>query len=123
AGPASTVAALAEALKHVDVLGSPGLVETVADPAPAPPQAQPLLTPDEQRASGVLLLGLEVPGFFLDPGGRPFPAVLRRLQHDLGRALQKSVFEFTTVHTSFAPEDFRALGPRRLLQATRQADR
>jgi len=121
--PASTVAALADALKHVDVLGSPGQVETVADPDPAPPGTPPLLTPDEQRASGVLLIGLEVPGFFLDPGGRPFPAVLRRLQHDLGRALQQAAFEFTTVQTNLRPEHFRALGPRRLLKATRQADR
>jgi uncharacterized protein (TIGR02421 family) len=121
--PASTLAALAEALKHVDVLGGPAHVEAVDDPAPAPPATPPLLTPEEQRSSGVLLFGLEVPGFFLDPGGRPFPGVLRRLQRDLGRALQKAVFEFTTVQTSFAPEDFRALGPRRLLQATRQADR
>ncbi len=121
--PASTVAALADALKHVDVLGRPALVETVANPAPAPTGAPPLLTPDEQRASGVLLIGLEVPGFFLDPGGRPFPAVLRRLQHDLGRALQQAAFEFATVQTNLRPEHFRALGPRRLLKATRQADR
>jgi uncharacterized protein (TIGR02421 family) len=121
--PASTLPALADALKHVDVLGDPAPVETIDDPAPAPPGCRPLLSPDEQRSSGVLLLGLEVPGFFLDPGGRPFPGVLRRLQRDLGRALQQAVFEFTTVQTSFAPEDFRALGPRRLLDATRQADR
>jgi uncharacterized protein (TIGR02421 family) len=121
--PASTVAALADALKHVDVLGSPGRVETVAHPAPAPPGAPPLLTPDEQRSSGVLLIGLEVPGFFLDTGGRPFPAVLRRLQHDLGRALQQAAFEFATVQTNLRPEHFRALGPRRLLKATRHADR
>jgi uncharacterized protein (TIGR02421 family) len=121
--PASTLTALAEALKHIDVLGGPASVEAVDNPAPAPPATPPLLTPKEQRSSGVLLFGLEVPGFFLDPGGRPFPGVLRRLQRDLGRALQKAVFEFTTVQTSFAPEDARALGPRRLLQATRQADR
>ena len=121
--PASTVAALAEALKHVDVLGGPAQVETADDPAPAPPAAPPLLTPEEQRSSGVLLVGLEVPGFFLDAGGRPFPGVLRRLQHDLGRALQQTAFEFTTVQTSFRAEHFRALGPRRLLKATRLADR
>ena len=120
--PASTVATLTDALKHVDILGRPGQVETVADPAPAPPGAPPLLTPDEQRAAGVLLIGLEVPGFFLDPGGRPFPAVLRGLQHDLGRALQQAAFEFTTVQTNLRPEHFRALGPRRLLKATRHVD-
>jgi uncharacterized protein (TIGR02421 family) len=121
--PASTVAALADALKHVDVLGHPAHVETIDDPAPAPPAAAPLLTPREQRSSGVLLVGLEVPAFFLDDGGRPFPGVLRRLQHDLGRALQETAFEFCSVQTSLQPEHFRALGPRRLLKATRYADR
>jgi uncharacterized protein (TIGR02421 family) len=121
--PASTVAALTDALKHVDVLGVRAQAETVDNPAPAPPAMPPLLTPDEQRASGVLLVGLAVPGFFLDAGGRPFPAVLRRLQHDLGRALQQTAFEFATVQTNLRPEHFRALGPRRLLKATREADR
>lgn len=121
--PASTVAALADALKHVDVLGIPAETHTVDDPAPGPPGAAPLLTPDEQRASGVLLIGLAVPGFFLDDRGRPFPAVLRRLQHDLGRALQQTAFEFATVQTNMRPEHFRALGPRRLLKVTREADR
>jgi uncharacterized protein (TIGR02421 family) len=121
--PASTVAALAESLKHVDVLGNPAEVETVPDPAPGPPGRPPLLSPDEQRRHGVLLLGLEVPGFFLDQEARPYPGVLRRLQHDLASAVRRAVFEFTTVQTSFRPEDFRALGPRRLLKATRHADR
>ncbi|MCA1844677.1 MAG: DUF1704 domain-containing protein [Actinobacteria bacterium] len=121
--PASTVAALADALKHVDVLGGPAQTETVDDRAPAPPRSRSLLAPDEQRASGVLLVGLEVPGFFLDTGGQPFPAVLRRLQGDLGRALQQAAFDFATVQTNLRPEHFRALGPRRLLNATRQADR
>ena len=101
--PASTVAALAESLKHVDVLGSPADVETVPDPAPAPPGRPPLLSPDEQRRHGVLLLGLEVPGFFLDRERRPYPGVLRRLQHDLANAVRRAVFEFTTVQTSFRP--------------------
>ena len=121
--PSSTVAALAEALKHVDVHGATANAETLDDPAPAPPGLPPLLAPDDQRACGVLLLGLAVPGFFLDEGGRPFPAVLRRLQHDLGRALQRTAFEFCTVQTNLRPEHFRALGPRRLLKITREADR
>lgn len=121
--PATTVAALADALKRVDVLGDTAPVESVDDPAPSPPGLSPLLTGKEQRAAGLLTLGLEVPGFFLGPDGRPFPGVLRRLQHDLARALQRTVFEFTTVQTNFRPQDFRAVGPRRLLNATRQVDR
>jgi uncharacterized protein (TIGR02421 family) len=49
--------------------------------------------------------------------------VLRRLQRDLTVAVQRAVFDFTTVQTSAAPEDFRALGARRLLRPARRADR
>lgn len=128
AEPASTVAALAEALKAVDVPGEGPTVETADDPAPAPPGLGPLLDPAEQRRAGVLLLGLEVAGFFLGPDGKPFPGVLRRLQRDLAHALQRAAFEFTSVQTSFRPDDsalfdWRAFGPRRLLEVTRDVDR
>ncbi|MGQ0632630.1 MAG: flavohemoglobin expression-modulating QEGLA motif protein [Sporichthyaceae bacterium] len=121
--PATTVAALQKALTGVDVLGRRARADAVHDPSPAPPGLPPLLTPTQQRESGILVIGLGVPGFFLGPDGQPFPGVLRRLQHDLTRALQKTVFEFTSVQTSFRPEDFRAVGPRRLLKATRDVDR
>lgn len=119
----STVSALADALKKLDMLGGTPRVETVDDPEPAPPGMPTLLTARQQREAGTLVLGLEVPGFFLGPDGRPLPGVLRRLQHELAHALQRTVFEFTTVQTNFSPEDFRAVGPRRLLKATRYADR
>ena len=121
--PASTVSALIKALRGVDQLGGTPTVDTADDAAPAPPGMPPLLTADQQREAGVLVLGLEVPGYFLGPDGQPFPSVLRRLQHDLTRALQRTVFEFTTVQTSFRAADFRAVGPRRLLRATREVDR
>lgn len=121
--PATTAATLADALSHVDFLAAPPRVETVDSPAPAPPGLPSLLSPDQQRSLGVLLLGLEVPTFFLSHAGRPYPRVLRQLQRDLARAVQQTVFEFTTVQTSFRAEDFRALGQRRLLRATREADR
>jgi uncharacterized protein (TIGR02421 family) len=121
--PPTTAAALADALKGLEVLGRPAIVETIGTDEPGPPELEALLTPDQQRQAGVLLLGLEVPGVFLDADGTAFPGVLRRLQHDLTPVLQQAVFEFTTVQTNFRPEDYRSFGPRRLLNATREADR
>ncbi|MGQ0623771.1 MAG: flavohemoglobin expression-modulating QEGLA motif protein [Sporichthyaceae bacterium] len=121
--PASTVGALANALAGVDVLGRKPRITTTDADAPGPPALAPLLSAAEQREGGILLLGLAVPGFFLGPDGSPFPGVLRKLQHQLTRALQRTVFEFITVQTSFQPTDFREVGPRRLLKATREVDR
>ena len=121
--PASTVPALADALAHVDVLGERAEVAMVGEQQPTPRGLEPLLTSADQRRLGVLLLGLEVPSFFVGESGEQRPLVLRRLQRELTRALQRAVFDFTTVQTSAGAQDFRALGARRLLRATRRADR
>lgn len=121
--PATTVRALSDALVHVDVLGRRADVETATEPAPGPPPLPPLLSSDDQRRHGALLLGLEVPLFFLDPGGESFPLVLRRLQRELAGALQRAAFEFAIVQTRYQPEDVRALGQQRLIGPTRRADR
>lgn len=121
--PATTVRALSDALVHVDVLGRRADVETATEPAPGPPLLPPLLSSDDQRRHGALLLGLEVPLFFLDPGGESFPLVLRRLQRELAGALQRAAFEFAIVQTRYQPEDVRALGQQRLIGPTRRADR
>lgn len=123
AEPVTTATVLADALVHIDVFGRRAEVETGADPAPRPPNLAPLLSHGDQRRHGALLLGLEVPVFFRDPAGNLFPLVLRRLQRELAGVLQEAAFEFTTVQTSFRPESFRALGQRRLLRATKRADR
>jgi uncharacterized protein (TIGR02421 family) len=114
---------LSDALVHVDVLGRRADVETATEPAPGPPPLPPLLSSDDQRRHGALLLGVEVPLFFIDPGGESFPVVLRRLQRDLAGALQRAAFEFAIVQTRYQPEDARALGQRQLTVPTRRADR
>ena len=120
--PASTVKVLAESLLEVDVLGRGASVTLEDDPTPGAPGLAPLLTEAQQRACGTLLVGLAVPTFFVDAEGRSLPLVLRRLQHELARALQRTAFEFLSVQTNVALKDFRALGQRRLLAGTKQAD-
>lgn len=119
---ATTIKILADELVHVDVNGRRAVVETTVSPEPAPAKLEPILSSEDQRRQGALLIGLEVPLFFLDPEGKSFPLVLRRLQRELTGALQRAAFEFTTVQTSFQPEDYRALGRRRLLAASKKAD-
>jgi uncharacterized protein (TIGR02421 family) len=120
--PATTVPVLADALRRVDVLGHQASVDVRDAPDPAPPRQPPLLTAEERRRLGVLLVGVEVPPFFLDGLGRPYPLVLRRLRREMTVALQRAVFEFTTVQTSLRPEDFRALGPHRITAETQEVD-
>jgi uncharacterized protein (TIGR02421 family) len=119
---ATTVTALNGAFCDMDIPSWSPAVEVVADAAPAPPHRSPLLDADEQRRLGTLLLGVEVPRVFIDDRGHPLPLVLRRLQREMASAIRRGVFEFALVQTTFRPEDFRALGPRRLLAATRRVD-
>jgi uncharacterized protein (TIGR02421 family) len=120
---ATTVDALAKALGGIDVLGVSARVEVVDDPAASPPGRAPLLSEEDQRRLGALVIGLEVPHFFVDETGRVLPLVSRRLQAELTEAVQRAVFEFASVQTSFGSEDFRALGQRRLLAAARRVDK
>jgi uncharacterized protein (TIGR02421 family) len=120
--PAATVPSLAEALGQIDVLGRPAAVEVRDAPDPGPPGRRPLFTAEDRRRLGILLVGVELPRFFVDEEGRPYPLVLRRLRRELTTAIQRAVFEFATVQTSLRPEDFRALGPRRIAAETRKVD-
>ena len=124
-GPAegsTTRDVLVEALRHVDVLGGGATVERVDVDEPAPPDLPPLMSHEASRQTGALLLGVEVPSFFVDETGSSLPEVLRRLQADLAQALQRAVYEFATVQTTFHPEDVRALGPRRLRDPVAEVD-
>jgi uncharacterized protein (TIGR02421 family) len=120
--PATTVPALIEALGRIDLLGRAAAVEIEDASEPAPSGHPPLLTAEDRRRSGALLLVVELPAFFLDEQRRPYPLVLRRLERELTQAMQRAVFDFATVQTSLRPEDFRALGPHRIASHTREVD-
>jgi uncharacterized protein (TIGR02421 family) len=117
-GPSATGQALARAVTHIHAFGHPPEVEVVDAPVPAP-----LLTGDEVRRVGGLVLGLEIPAAILDPRtGEAYPLLLRELRRDLSRAIQRAAYEFAEVQTSYHVEDVRALGKRAVLESSREVD-
>src|SRR5665811_2519837 len=110
----TTVEVLRSALGEVKAFGRPVQVDVLGD-MPAPPGMTPLLSNDQLRRLGGLLIGVEVPAQFRElRTGVLLPLVFRRLQADLSRALRQAFFEFAEVDTSYRPGDVRALGPSTL---------
>ena len=84
---------------------------------------QPLLSEADAAQLGCRVIGLEVPPRFrAAPDGPIFPASLRVLRRELGRALQKTCAEFMRVQTTESIEDFRALGVREVGAAVWECD-
>jgi hypothetical protein len=119
---ATTIEALAGALRAMTSGATSLTVEVVTTDAVAPPGRQPLVDLTHAARSGVLMIGLEVPPLYRTPTAI-YPLVLRALARDLMHALQLGFFEFTRVQTPARPEHFQMMGRRRLVQAVRESDR
>jgi uncharacterized protein (TIGR02421 family) len=116
--PSATGQALAKALAEVEAFGVSPEVEVVPWL-----ERTPLLSHDESRRLGALLLGLEIPGTIVDPQTRQaYPLLLRNLRSDLSRAIQRAAFEFADVQTTHQVEDYRALGRRGVIESARDVD-
>lgn len=115
-GPAPEAAArLEEALQPLREL-APG-VDVAVRPGEerSPPDLAPLLTIEESWQGEVLLLGLELPPIYRDPGtGEVYPRFLRTLRRALSDALRRAIHEFVRVQTSSGVENHLALGTRTL---------
>ncbi|MBW3578637.1 MAG: DUF1704 domain-containing protein [Actinobacteria bacterium] len=117
------VTTLCEGLEQVQVAGITPRVERWDARAPTAPTLQPVLTADDVRRLGCLLVGLEIPPVFRDrESGAELPLVLRDLQGQLTRVVHDALFVFTQVQTSYRPLDARALGRRMVLGAAREVD-
>jgi uncharacterized protein (TIGR02421 family) len=114
----ATGQALAKALADVEAFGVSPEVEVVPWL-----DRTPLLTHDEVRRLGALLLGLEIPGTIVDPRtGHAYPLLLRDLRRDLSRAIQRAAYEFADVQTTHHVEDYRALGRHGVIESARDVD-
>ncbi len=119
----ATVRILAEELNQLWDLDRSLSVEILPSERRAPPGAAPLLTVPELYRKGALLLGLEVPPVYLQPGGSAFPLFFRRFREGMSRAIRRAVFEFARVQTGTKLADWRALGPREVDPLVWEADR
>ena len=120
-GLATTISALADALRDMKTPVGSLAVEVVAGEAGSPSDLAPLLDDEEARHAGCLIVGLEVPPIFRS-ADHLYPTVLRVLTGELARALQRGFFEFTRVQTPARPEHYQMMGRRRLVRAVREAD-
>jgi uncharacterized protein (TIGR02421 family) len=120
-GLATTITALADALRDMTTPVGSLAVEVAAGEVASPPDLAPLLDEAEARKAGSLMVGLEVPPIFRSPDGL-YPHVLRVLTAELARALHRGFFEFTRVQTPARPEHYQMMGRRRLVRAVREAD-
>jgi uncharacterized protein (TIGR02421 family) len=105
---ATTVEALATALRAIEVAGARLEVELAVEEGP-PVDA------------GILEVALEVPPIYRSATA-VYPAVARALAHELAHALQRAFFEFARVQTKLSPSHFHVLGRRRFVRAVRAAD-
>lgn len=119
---ATTVEALAAALRAMPTPVGPLAVDVDPSGDASPPDLPPLLAPDAAAHAGCLLVGLEVPPVYRSPS-RFYPMVLRALARDLAGALQKGFFEFTRVQTPARPDHYQMMGRRRMVRSVREADR
>lgn len=119
---ATTIEALAEALRGITLSATEIGVDVVATGDASPPGLPALIPPDAAQRAGCLMIGLEVPPLYRTPAGGVYPLVLRALARDFARALQQGFFEFTRVQTPARPEHYQMMGRRNLVRAVREAD-
>jgi uncharacterized protein (TIGR02421 family) len=121
---ATTVQALADALRSLALPGTLIEVEVVDGGKAAPPGLPSLLTTTEASKLGCLMIGLEVTPFYRDAEtGDLYPLLLRALHREFSRALQKTFFDFVQVQTTHRPQNYQMLGRRAVVRAVWEADR
>ncbi|MBA3459448.1 MAG: DUF1704 domain-containing protein, partial [Deltaproteobacteria bacterium] len=114
---ATTVGALAAALRALELPAAPPIVEVVVTDVIAPAGLPTLLAP----RPGVLVIGLEMPPVYRSDRA-VYPVIARALHRELAHALQRAFFEFARVQTPLRPAHFHMLGRRRTVNAVRDSD-
>ena len=129
-GPAeklsTTIKVLQEELDDVDSgyralqLGSTEVQDTLER---QPEGKKPLLNLEQLKASGCLLLGIEVPPVYRSKEGEDYPVFFRSFKDDFVVALHKTIFQFIRIQTSSGVKSYRALGQKTLQNKVKEIDR
>lgn len=84
----------------------------------------PLLSQEQYKEAGCLLVGLEIPPIFKnDLTNEFYPVYFRTLKTHLSKILRKTVFEFMRVQTSSPIESYHLLGSSKLQNAVWHVDK
>lgn len=99
------------------------LVEEAAAEARYPDDRPTLFSGDDQMTSEILVIGIRLQPFYLDPHTREiYPLVLRSFRQQFSVALRKTFFEFIRLQTNYGATHFHMLGPTRLDEWVQQVD-
>jgi uncharacterized protein (TIGR02421 family) len=122
--PLRTVASLRRHLERITYLKQRASV-SVNQKADGHPSALPsLLTTKTYRRLGCDTIGLRVrPIYRSHETGELYPAVLRSLKKNVGKALKQAFFTFAKNQTTAKPEHYYSLGRRAMVKAVQEADK
>ena len=121
--PPAVSEALIHHLERIEYLGSSLVAEV--DVASSREESAPrrLLENRDLPRRDILMLGIEINGFFLSEEGQPYPLVLRSFREQLHRALRQSFFDFVRLETTYNAAHFHQLGNHLVSELVWEIDR
>ena len=122
--PMRTIETLRKQLERVTYLKQNSSVTVDTSPEAFAGSLTTLLTSHNLRQWGSEVIGISVRPIYRNPQtGELYPAVLRSLKRNIGRALKQAFFTFSKTHTNSTPEHFYSLGRRTIFKSVKMIDR
>ncbi|UII30995.1 flavohemoglobin expression-modulating QEGLA motif protein [Fulvivirga ulvae] len=119
----ATTNALKEGLEGIR-FDYPQVIVEVHDTKERHPQGvAPLLSIEQFKEIGGLVIGIEIPTIYHDADKEHFALLYRKLRSRISRVLKKTAFEFIRVQASNEFTHYLMLGKTRLTKLVRSADR
>ncbi|GAA0893999.1 flavohemoglobin expression-modulating QEGLA motif protein [Fulvivirga kasyanovii] len=119
----ATTKALTEGLEDIRFDYPQITVETHDTKERHPEGLVPLLSIEQSKEVGGLLIGLEIPPIYHDADKEHFALLYRKLRSRISRVLKKAAFEFIRVQAGNEFSHYLMLGKTRLTKLVRSADR
>ena len=88
-----------------------------------PPGQPPLLSLEQLKDAGCLLIGLQVPPVYRSQDGEEYPVFFRSFKDNFVVALHKTIYDFIRIQTSSGVKSYRALGQKNLQEKVLEIDR
>ncbi|MGP1992996.1 flavohemoglobin expression-modulating QEGLA motif protein [Zobellia laminariae] len=128
-GPADllpkTLKVLDKGLKEVNTI-SPGvaIASKIEDTADRHPEGScHLLTIEETKQCGALLVGLEIPPVYRSERRKLFPVFFRNFHSSVTTAMKKAIFSFIRIQTACGISSYNLLGQRSLKEKVFEIDK
>ncbi|MDX1427810.1 MAG: DUF1704 domain-containing protein, partial [Salegentibacter mishustinae] len=84
---------------------------------------QEILSIDEAKKSGAVIVGLEIPPVFRDENNEVYPVFLRQFKDYLITSIHKAIYDYVRVQTTSGVGSYLALGRKHLKEKVFEIDR